>query len=106
MNAFSTVGVTEINKGLELLQNDLTAMLVDVRTEEEFQSGHIPGSVNIPLRLLGSILEVVPAKDTPLFVYCQTGARSARAAYALERFGYKAVCNLGGICDYSGVIEQ
>ena len=56
------------------------SVLLDVRTREEYRQGHIPGSVNVPLSELAAVDETISAKDTPLYVYCLSGGRSARAA--------------------------
>ncbi len=69
--------------------------LVDVRTIEEYRSGHIPGAVNIPLNLLPARLAEIPA-DRPVIVVCATGSRSRSGASAFARGGYTAVYNLQG----------
>lgn len=66
--------------------------LLDVRTPEEFASGHIQGAVNISVQTLSARLNEVP-KDQPVVVYC----RSATAASLLRRAGYTDVYDLGGI---------
>jgi phage shock protein E len=71
-------------------------LLIDVRTPEEFDAGHIPGAVNIPVEELGERLNEVPG-ETPIVVYCRSGNRSATAAGILARAGYSPVFDLGGI---------
>ncbi|MDO4442555.1 MAG: rhodanese-like domain-containing protein [Slackia sp.] len=78
------------------------ARIIDVRTTQEYRSGHVPGAENVPLDRIDS-LEAAP--DTPLFVYCQSGARSSQAARVLESRGFLDVTNLGGIMSYRGPIE-
>lgn len=73
-----------------------THMLIDVRTPEEFASGHIEGSINIPVESLSDRLNELP-RDLPLVVYCRTGNRSATAARILVDAGYASVFDLGGI---------
>ncbi len=71
------------------------AQLVDVRTVGEYRGGHIDGAANIPIdQLPGRTGEL--SKDKPVVVYCQSGARSARAASLLRERGYD-VFDLGGI---------
>lgn len=82
------------------------ALLVDVRSPQEYAGGHVPGSVNVPVEVIGQMTSVCPKKDTPLFVYCHSGVRSAQACSALERAGYTDVNDLGGIIDYHGPIER
>ncbi|MFP3853800.1 MAG: rhodanese-like domain-containing protein [Anaerolineales bacterium] len=71
-------------------------LLIDVRTPEEFASGHIPGAVNISLQTLPDRLDEIPTGQ-PLVVYCRTGNRSATAAEILILNGYNSVYDLGGI---------
>jgi phage shock protein E len=71
-------------------------LLIDVRTPEEFASGHIEGAINIPVETLSQRLNEVP-KDSALVVYCRTGNRSATAAQILVTAGYGPVYDLGGI---------
>jgi len=63
------------------------ALLIDVRTNGEFSSGHIEGARNVPVGELGSRLDKLPRKK-PVVVYCRSGARSARAARMLEKAGF------------------
>ena len=74
------------------------AVLLDVRTPEEYQAGHVPGAKNLPLDRLGGVN--LP-KSQPVFAYCLSGARSAQACAWLKRKGYEAT-NLGGIGGYRG----
>lgn len=71
------------------------ARLIDVRTPEEFASGHIDGAVNIPIdELPARIGELEPSED-PVVIYCRSGRRSAIAATALVDAGFEAVYDLG-----------
>ena len=81
------------------------AVLLDVRTAQEYLGGHIPGSKNVPLQELDRVGETVGEKDTPLFVYCHSGARSGQAVSILRRMGYRSVKNIGGIAAYTGKVE-
>jgi rhodanese-related sulfurtransferase len=74
-------------------------LLIDVRTPEEFASGHIDGSVNIPVEEMQGRLDEIPG-DTPIVVYCRSGNRSATAARILTDAGYTPVYDLGGIQDW------
>lgn len=73
------------------------ALLLDVRTSEEFVSGHIEGAKNIPVGELGTRLGELEKKDQPIVVYCRSGARSSRAAEVLKSAGYESVHDLGGM---------
>ena len=88
------------------LQNTPSAVLLDVRTPEEYREGHIPGSKNVPLQSLDKVTGLVNHQDTPMFAYCYSGARSAQAVSALQRMGYTNVKNIGGIAAYAGKVEH
>lgn len=77
---------------------DQATILVDVRNTDEHAERHIPGSILIPLdNLEHEAKQKLPDFDAPIVVYCQSGARSTRAAAILTNLGYKQVLNLGGI---------
>ena len=74
------------------------ALLIDVRTPEEFAGGHVDGAVNIPVGDLGERLgELKGKEDTDIVVYCRSGARSATAKSLLESKGFKKVHNMGPV---------
>jgi len=74
------------------------AVIVDVRTPDEFRDGAYPGAKNIPLSDLGSRMAEIP-KDKPVVLYCASGARSGSAARAMKQAGYADVINAGGLGD-------
>ncbi|HEY5295909.1 MAG TPA: molybdopterin-synthase adenylyltransferase MoeB [Gaiellaceae bacterium] len=78
------------------------AAWIDVREDDEWQEGHIPGATHVPRGYLESRIEsAVPAKDTPVVVYCAAGSRSAFAAKTLQELGYTSVRSLtGGFTDW------
>lgn len=83
------------------LDNNEGIFLLDVRTEEEYTAGHIPGSVLIPLNLLeNKIIDIVPNKNQEIILYCRSGNRSKTAANRLMAMGYKKVFDLGGIIQW------
>ena len=96
----------DINKGVKEFRADNNAVLLDVRSEEEYAAGHIPGSFNIPLDRIGEAAGLIPDKKTAVFVYCLRGARSRRAVTALSKMGYEAARSIGGINRYSGQTES
>jgi rhodanese-related sulfurtransferase len=73
------------------------ALIVDVRTPEEYQSGHYPGAVNIPLDQIESRLDEFGAKHRPIVVYCRSGHRSTIAKEKLLAAGFSEVYNGGGL---------
>lgn len=74
-------------------------IVLDVREQEEYDSGHIPGAVLLPLGAIDgeSAAEAIPKKDATVLVYCRSGSRSKRAAKALAELGYTGVYEFGGI---------
>jgi rhodanese-related sulfurtransferase len=83
--------------GGERLLSDLRlggVVLVDVREDEEWRSGHVPGSVHVPLRELAAAERVLPR--APIVVACADGIRAATAASALRRFGHANVWRVAG----------
>lgn len=73
------------------------ALILDVRTQGEFSSGHIPGAVNIPHDELASRLsELESESDRPLVVYCRSGKRAGLASSVLLEAGYTNVLHLEG----------
>ena len=71
-------------------------VIIDVRTIDEYQSGHIENSLNIEWQVIDGINESIP-KDEKIYLYCRSGNRSGKAQDALINMGYKNVINLGGI---------
>ena len=106
MGFFDFLKQPDINKGVADYRNTEGAILVDVRTPQEYREGHIPGSKNVPLQQLDKISSVTENKDAPMFVYCYSGGRSRQAASVLQRMGYTNVQDLGGITAYSGKVER
>ena len=93
--------------GLKAFRNTPGALLLDVREEEDYKAGHVPGSTFVPLQAIPTpILETVPDKSTSLFVYCYRGNRSRYAVSMLKEAGYTSVTNIGGIEFYHGELEK
>ncbi|PHV70544.1 sulfurtransferase [Sporanaerobium hydrogeniformans] len=89
------------------LQRNKEIVLLDVREKEEFALSHIKHAKNLSVnRLKQEIEQVVPHKDTTLYVYCLSGGRSARACSLLTQMGYTDVYNLGGIASWPYEIEK
>ena len=97
---------SDINAGVRKCRSDPAGVLVDVREPEEYAHRRIPGSRNLPLSVIHTAPEVFPEKDTPLYLYCYSGARSGQAASALRRMGYTNVSDVGGIKGYTGNTER
>ncbi|OCH20049.1 sulfurtransferase [Aliivibrio fischeri] len=74
------------------------ALLIDVRTPGEFDQGHLDGATNYPLNTVDKAFAKID-KDTPIVVYCQSGARSGKAMSYLKQVGFKEVYNGGGLVE-------
>lgn len=86
---------------LDMIDRNEDFYLVDVRTDEEFNFGHLQKSINIPLKEIGDKAnQSFKTKDSKIVVYCKSGARSSLAASELIFLGYKNVYDLGGIISY------
>ncbi len=81
--------------------------IVDVRHEEEYREGHIPGAVLVTNETIGDTLpEELPDKKAVLLVYCRSGVRSKQASQKLVRLGYENVYDFGGIINWPYEIEK
>ena len=90
-----------------MMEEQPDAVILDVREQDEYDAGHIPGAV---LLTVGTINEetaasVIPEKDTVVLVYCRSGNRSKAAAGELAQLGYTQVYEFGGIQDWPYEIE-
>ncbi len=106
MGIFDFFRTVDINEGVAEYRKTDGAVLLDVRTDEEYRSGHISGSINHPLEKIESFESTVADKSTPIFVHCLSGGRSGRAVSYLKLHGYKNARNIGGISDYSGKVVR
>lgn len=85
----------------ERMDKDDKVVILDVRTEEEYQEGYVPGAIVIPNETISSEpLEELPDMDQEILVYCRSGNRSAQAAKKLAEAGYTQVYDFGGIIDW------
>ena len=82
-------------------------VILDVRTQAEFDEGHIPGAILLPDTELSSRADqLLPDKGQTILVYCRSGRRSAASAKALAELGYTSVYDFGGIQDWTGEIVK
>jgi phage shock protein E len=96
--SFSNITPEQAKKRLE---SEKDIILLDVRTKEEFETGHIKDAVLVPVdNLKDESGKVLMNKEAPIFVYCRSGNRSVTAANILIEQGYKNVYNLGGIINW------
>ena len=106
MGIFSFFSGPDINQGILEQQMTKDSILIDVREKDEYLSGHIAGSKNIPLSTLAKSGQMPYKSNTPLFVYCFSGSRSQQAVRILKSLGYTNVKNIGGISGWKGKVER
>lgn len=83
------------------------ALVVDVRTPNEFSSGHLPSAVNLPLdEIEGSAARRLRDKSQLLLLHCQSGVRSGVAQKKLRAMGYENAFNLGSFARASQIVEE
>lgn len=101
-------GMISASDAQKLLEQDATAVILDVRTADEFASGHIPGAKLLPYDEIDAnrAAMLIPAKDAPVVLYCRSGRRSAIAADSLRRLGYTTVYDLGGVGNWHYGLER
>ena len=105
-NGMSNLSQTEWAKALT---NHPEAVILDVRTEEEFESGYIPNAKNIDLRMGPGFIDEINTleKNKSYYVYCRSGARSAQAVQLMRDLGFNETYNLlGGILDWEGEVVK
>jgi rhodanese-related sulfurtransferase len=100
-----TIHASDFQKIYESEKDSLN--LLDVRTAEEYNSGHIPNSVNIDIREQSFVDEIAKLeKDKTYHIVCRSGARSGSACEYMESIGFKNVINIaGGMLDWQGETE-
>ena len=101
---YQRISASEAN---EIMLSEVGYIILDVRTEEEYNQGHIPGAILIPdYEITERAEEALPNKEQLILVYCRSGRRSKAAAEALIEMGYTHVKDFGGIIDWEYAIEK
>ena len=90
----------------QIMDSEEGYIILDVRTQEEYNEGHIPGAIQISHEEIGEKAEdVLTDKDQLILVYCRSGRRSKIAAEALVELGYTNIKEFGGIIDWPYEVE-
>ena len=90
-----------------IMDNEEGYIILDVRAQEEYDEGHIPGAILIPhTEIEARAEEVLTDKDQLILVYCRSGRRSKIAAEALVELGYTNIKEFGGIIDWPYEVEK
>ena len=103
-----TYKMVSMAEGLEIAKNNPDAIIVDVRRDDEYKSGHIPGAVLLTMETITAetAAKVLPDKNQMILIYCRSGRRSKISAQTLLELGYTNLIEFGGILDYKGKIEK
>lgn len=102
--AYQRISMEEAAK---LMESESDYMILDVRTQEEYDEGHIPGAVLVENDSIGTEeIPELPDKNQKIFVYCRSGNRSRQAAEKLVKLGYTDIVEIGGIRDWKGEVES
>ena len=88
-----------VRKEAKEMMDTQEVIILDVREQDEYDSGHIPGAVLLPVGTIDedTAAEVIPEKDSTVLVYCRSGNRSKTASSALAELGYTHIYEFGGI---------
>ena len=105
VNTFETITAKEAK---EMMDKDNSLIILDVRTKEEYVTGHIKDALLLPYTEISDQVEtVITDKNTIILIYCRSGRRSLIAANSLIDLGYKNVYDFGGIIDWTyGIVTD
>ena len=104
VNSFTQISQDEAK---EMMKKNDGHIIVDVRRQDEYDQGHIPGAILIPNESIGAQRPAeLPNLNQIILVYCRSGRRSKEAAQKLFDMGYKNIYEFGGIIDWTGDIVK
>lgn len=96
-----------MDEAVSMMETEKDYLIVDVRTQKEYDQAHIPGAICIPNESIGSDeLSQLPKKDQLIFVYCRSGNRSKLASAKLADLGYTNIIEMGGIIHWPKDTEK
>jgi rhodanese-related sulfurtransferase len=91
----------------EIMEQNEGYVILDVRTHEEYNEGHIPNAICIPNETIDeSVINELPDKNQLILIYCRSGNRSKQATKKLENLGYTNLVEFGGIIDWNGEVVK
>ena len=96
-----------MNDIVQIMEENENYIILDVRTQAEYNQGHIPNAICIPNETIDeNVVNKLPDKNQMILVYCRSGNRSKQAAEKLKKLGYTNLIEFGGIRDWKGEIEK
>ena len=97
----ATYQIIDAETAKEMMDANTDAIIVDVRTQKEFDEGHIAGAISIANESIGKEMPaLLPDLEAEILVYCRSGNRSAQAAEKLAALGYTHIYDFGGLSDW------
>ena len=106
-SAAGTYRQVTAEEAIAMMDSESGYVILDVRTAQEYASGHIPDAINMPVEDIGSNPPAeLPDPDQLILVYCRSGNRSKQAAEKLAQMGYVNVVEFGGINTWPGEVTQ
>lgn len=91
----------------QIMTDEENYIIIDVRTQSEYDEGHIPNAICVPNETIGSDdITELPDKEQLILVYCRSGRRSKEAAAKLADMGYTNIKEFGGIIDWTGDVVK
>ena len=103
----ATIKYVSMDEIIQIMNENEDYIILDVRTIEEYNEGHIPNAICIPNETIGQdVVNKLPNKEQLILIYCRSGNRSKQAAAKLEKLGYTNLIEFGGIIDWKGEIVK
>ena len=99
----ANIQYVSMNEIKTIMEENENYIILDVRTIEEYNEGHIPNAICIPNETIGEdIVSKLPNKEQLILIYCRSGNRSKQATKKLKDLGYLNLIEFGGIIDWPG----
>ena len=103
----STIKYVSMDEIVQIMNENENYIILDVRTIEEYNEGHIPNAICIPNETIGEdTINKLPNKEQMILIYCRSGNRSKQAAEKLKKLGYTNLVEFGGIIDWKGEVVK
>ena len=103
----SAIKYVSMDDIVQIMNENEGYIILDVRTVEEYNDGHIPNAICIPNEIIDeTVINRLPNKEQLILIYCRSGNRSKQAAQKLNNLGYTNLIEFGGIIDWKGEIVK
>ena len=103
----SVIKYVSMDEIVQIMNENSDYVILDVRTMQEYNEGHIPNAICIPNETIGEdIINKLPNKEQLILIYCRSGNRSKQAAQKLKKLGYTNLIEFGGIIDWAGDVVK